>query len=82
MGKAIRESSIRTRLGEKFQIGDAYSLTVEKDYSCLSVYEDGIKLAGKKQSIKMEDASRLLRIPTSECPDVWIRLPLHKWPKS
>ena len=30
----------------------------------------------------MEDAPRLLRIPKSECPDIWIRLPRHKWPKS
>ena len=32
--------------------------------------------------VKLEDASRLLKIPKSECPDVWIRLPRHKWPKS
>ena len=25
--------------------------------------------------VKMEDAPRLIRIPKSECPDVWIRLP-------
>ena len=30
----------------------------------------------------MEDAPLLLKIPKSECPDVWIRLPEHKWPKS
>ena len=30
----------------------------------------------------MEDAPRSLKIPKSECPDVWIRLPGHKWPKS
>ena len=30
----------------------------------------------------MEDAPKLLRIPTSECPDIWIRLPRHKWQKS
>ena len=22
------------------------------------------------------------QIPKSECPDIWIRLPRHKWPKS
>ena len=27
----------------------------------------------------MEDASKLLKIPNSECPDIWIRLPRHKW---
>ena len=32
--------------------------------------------------VKMEDAHKFLKIPTSECPDIWIRLPLHKWPKS
>ena len=25
---------------------------------------------------------KLLKIPNSECPDIWIRLPRHKWPKS
>ena len=32
--------------------------------------------------VKMEDVPRLLRIPKSECPDILIRLPRHKWPKS
>ena len=32
--------------------------------------------------VKLENAPRLLKIPESECPDVWIRLPRHKWPKS
>ena len=32
--------------------------------------------------VKMEDAHNLLKIPRSECPDIWIRLPRHKWPKS
>ena len=27
---------------------------------------------------KMEDAHKLLKIPKSECPDIWIRLPRHK----
>ena len=31
--------------------------------------------------VKMEDAHTLLKIPESECPDSWIRLPRHKWPK-
>ena len=25
---------------------------------------------------------KLLKIPKSECPHIWIRLPRHKWPKS
>ena len=32
--------------------------------------------------VRMEDAPKLLKIPQSECPDVWIRLPRHKWQKS
>ena len=32
--------------------------------------------------VQMEDAPKLLKIPKSECPDIWIRLPRHKWPKS
>ena len=32
--------------------------------------------------VKMEDASKLLKIPKSECPDIWGRLQKHKWPKS
>ena len=27
--------------------------------------------------VKLEDAPRLLKIPKSECPDVWTRLPRH-----
>ena len=27
--------------------------------------------------VKQEDAHKLLKIPKSECPDVWIRLPRH-----
>ena len=30
--------------------------------------------------VKMKDAPSLLEIPESECPDIWIRLPRHKWP--
>ena len=32
--------------------------------------------------VKMEDAPTLLKIPKSECPDIWIRQPKHKWQKS
>ena len=32
--------------------------------------------------VKMEDAYKLLKLPKSERPDIWIRLPRHKWPKS
>ena len=32
--------------------------------------------------VKMKDAHILLKIPKSKCPDIWIRPPRHKWPKS
>ena len=32
--------------------------------------------------VKMEDAHKLLKLPKTECPDIWIRLPRHKWPQS
>ena len=32
--------------------------------------------------VQMEDAHILLKIQKSECPDIWIRLPQHIWPKS
>ena len=31
---------------------------------------------------KIEDAPKLLKNPKSVCPDIWIRLPRHTWPKS
>ena len=37
-------------------------------------------VSGKTQ-VKMEDDPKLLNIPKPECPDIWIRLPRHKWPK-
>ena len=32
--------------------------------------------------VKMEDAPSLFKIPKSKCPDIWIHLPKHNWPKS
>ena len=32
--------------------------------------------------VKMEDAPTFLKIPKSECPDIWLCLPKHKWPTS
>ena len=32
--------------------------------------------------VKMENAPKRLKIPKSECPDIWIRLPKHEWPES
>ena len=34
--------------------------------------------------VKMERCSQIIfkKNPKSECPNIWIRLPRHKWPKS
>ena len=32
--------------------------------------------------VHTEGAPILLKIPKSECPDIWTRLPRHRWPKS
>ena len=32
--------------------------------------------------VKMEESSALLKLPKSECPDIWTRPPRHKWPKA
>ena len=32
--------------------------------------------------VKEEDAPNSFKIPKSECPDIWNRLPRHQWPKS
>ena len=31
---------------------------------------------------QLKNAPKLLKIPKTECPDIWFRLPRHKWPKS
>ena len=51
------------------------------------IQTDGLRRTSSRRSIslyssKMEDAPKLLKVPKSECPDIWIRLPRHNWPKS
>ena len=35
--------------------------------------------ASSYTQVKMEHAPKLVKIPKSECPDIWIRPPKHKW---
>ena len=47
--------------------------------------QDYLIVQDKRQTqypLRMEDVPNFLIIPKSECPDFWIRLPRHKWPKS
>ena len=39
----------------------------------------GADAVSPKTQVKMKDTPRLLRIPMSECTDIWIRLPRHTW---
>ena len=50
MGKAIRERCIKNAVGKKFRIGNVYSLTERKDYSCVCMWTISNWL-GKKQNV-------------------------------
>ena len=52
MEKAIRENSIRTRLGKKFHFGNAYSFTVKKGYSYLCMWTTSNWMERNKISIR------------------------------
>ena len=52
---------------------------ISRQPSCAGQAADAISAYTQ---VKMENAPKLLKIPKSECPDVWIHLPRHKWPKS
>ena len=49
---------------------------------CRRLHRQGADAVSAYTQVRMEDAPRLLKIPKSECPDIWIRLPRHKWPSS
>ena len=66
--------------GRKFQIGNAYSHVNDPD--CQVARDKQRTQYLLKTQVKMEDAHKLFKIPKSECPDIWIRPPRHKWPKS
>ena len=46
---------------------------------CAGQASDGVSAATQ---VKMKDALELLKLPKSECPDIWVRLPRYKWPNS
>ena len=48
---------------------------------CLVAYGQAADAVSAKTQVKMEDAHKLLKIPKSECPDIWIRQPRHKMAK-
>ena len=55
-------------------------MTAAKSDECLS---KATRCAGEADTqVNVEDAPSSLKIPKSECPDMWIRLPRHNWPTS
>ena len=67
----------KARLGLKLQ--PLRSWMSLRDYQTDGFAADAISAYARG---KMEDAPKLLKIPKSECPDIWIRIPRHRWPKS
>ena len=70
------------------QGSSASQMTAAKDHGyhiqtdCQDAYGQAADAVSAYTQVKMKDAHKLLKIPKSECPDIWIRLPRHKWPKS
>ena len=49
---------------------------------CVELNNSAADAVSAYTQVKMEDTHKLLKISKSEWPDMWIRLPRHKWPKS
>ena len=64
------------------QRSSASQMTAAKVMDVIAILTDCAGQAADAVSaytqVKLEDALRLLRIPKSECPDIWICLPRHK----
>ena len=73
-------SIYRTRISSASQMTAAKVIDIRSRLpGCSGQAADAVSA---KTQVKMEDDPKLLKIPLSECPDLWIRLPRHKWPKS
>ena len=55
---------------------------VKDDSGSCAVFTEQGSSASQMMAAKVMDAPSLLKIPWSEFPDIWIRLPKHKYPKS
>ena len=85
----ITKGSVRTlvRCVDQSNGGEAWRLihnrhapdTQNRQYASVQSY---CHLVIIHTTVKMEDAPALLKLLKSECPDIWIRLPGHKWSKS
>ena len=84
-----RTSGAKVRFASLMEICHLKNAELEAKHQTWISYPDCQDCAGQaadavsaNTQVKMEDAHKLLKIPKSECPDIWIRLPRHKWPKS
>ena len=59
----------------------ASQMTAEKVMDIISRLGQAADAVSVYTQVKMKDAHTLLKIPKSECPVIWIRLPKYKWPK-
>ena len=59
----------------------ASQVTAAEVVNCAGQAADAVYQLTACTQARMEDAPKLLKIPKSECPDIWIRLPRHTRPK-
>ena len=72
--------------GRRHHPGNVCSCIISKVCSCPRAWTT-FKMPGKKQNLEdveklLVDAPTLLKLPLSEGPDIWIRLPRCRWPKN
>ena len=81
MEEARNDSSMATGEGQEYKGGTAAKEidVIARPANCAGQAADA---APACTQVKMKDAPKLLRIRKSGCPDIWIRLPRHTWPKS
>ena len=73
----LRVDIVKDDSGSTEQGSSAFQMTAAKVMDIIS------RLPGcAGQAADAVSAKTQVKIPKSECPDIWIRLPRHKWPKS
>ena len=64
------------------QGSSASQMTAAKVMDIISRLPGCAGQAADYTQVKIERCSQIIESSKSECPDIWIRLPRHKWPKS
>ena len=69
------------------QGSSASPMTAAKSHGC-HLQTATVRWTGSRRSISLHPSKNgrcsqmITKIPELECPDIWIRLPRHKWPQS